>query len=81
LGVGASTAPYDLKLRILVLCHVYGYSINKIYEVLGIRKSLVCKTFYLYTTLSDVASPVVAVSITRTSLTSNHAAIFTALHS
>ena len=51
------TVSYDLKLRIPVLCHVCGYSINKIYEVLGIRKSLVCKTLHLYATLSDVAGP------------------------
>ena len=48
---------YDLKLRIPVLRRVHGYSINKICEVLGIRKSLVYKTLHLYATLSDVASP------------------------
>ena len=51
------TVSYDLKLRIPVLRHVHGYSINKICEVLGIRKSLVYKTLHLYATLSDVACP------------------------
>src|ERR1700709_2035043 len=45
------TVSYDLKLRIPVLRHVYGYSINKICEVLGIRKSLVYKTLHLCHTL------------------------------
>ena len=52
------TVSYDLELRIPMLRHVYGYSINKICEVLGIRKSLVYKTLHrLYATLSDVTCP------------------------
>jgi hypothetical protein len=51
------TVSYDLKLRITVLRHVYVYSIEKICEVLGIRKSLIYKTLQLYATLADVANP------------------------
>ncbi|KAG1843934.1 hypothetical protein DFJ58DRAFT_665061 [Suillus subalutaceus] len=40
-----------------LLMHVYGYSIKKICEVLGIQNSLVYKTLQLYATLSNVASP------------------------
>jgi len=51
------TVSYDLKLHIPVLRHVYGYSIQKICEVLSIRKSPIYKTLQLYATLADVANP------------------------
>ncbi|KAG2068781.1 hypothetical protein BDR04DRAFT_1102692, partial [Suillus decipiens] len=43
----------DLKLRIPVLRHVQGLSIKQIFEVLGIRKSLVYQTLQLYDKLAD----------------------------
>jgi len=81
------TVPYDLKLRIPVLRHVHSYSVNKICEVLGIRNPLYTKLFtsMLHSPMLPVPihaqQAVVAVSITRTSITSNHTAICTALHS
>ncbi|OAX34656.1 hypothetical protein K503DRAFT_428891 [Rhizopogon vinicolor AM-OR11-026] len=51
------TVSYDLELHIPVLRHVYGYSIKKICEVLGIRKFLVYKTLQLYAALANVANP------------------------
>src|ERR1700712_566356 len=51
------TVSYDLKLCIPVLRHVHHYSITKICEILGIRKSFVYKTLKIYATLFDVANP------------------------
>lgn len=50
------TVSYDLKLRIPVLRHVQGYSVKKICEALGIRKSLVYRTLQLYDSLADVTN-------------------------
>jgi len=50
----------DLRAHIPILCHVYGYSIQKICCVLGVGKTLVYKTLKVHWTLDGPHSLVLA---------------------
>src|SRR5882762_6274870 len=50
----------DLRAHIPILCHVYGYSIQKICCVLGVGKTLVYKTLKVHWTLDGPHSLVLS---------------------